>query len=337
MDSEITSLGCDEKRALLAEVLRRRAAQPLRAPLSPGQERIWRLLALEPDSPVYNLGFAYNLRGPLDAGALEQALVALARRHEALRTAFAVIDGVPMQVIAPEASVRFERVDLRSVVEADFPAEARRVAGVAARAPIDLTRAPLWRFTLLERSDFERALLITTHHIISDRWSVGLLVQELAAEYKARLEDGPSPLTSPAESYREATRRLEAAITDDERRRQLAYWSTVFSGEIRDVILPADARPSGESGYRGVRRTFAWPADSSARLKELAAGERTTPYVVLVAALAAYLHGETGQRDLVFTTPESGRHHAATRGVVGYFNNLLPLRLSVSPGSDFRT
>ncbi len=312
-------------------VLRKRASQPIQAPLSTGQERLWRLLELEPGSPVYNLGFAYTLRGRLDVVVLEAALRALARRHEALRTAFAVIEGVPMQVIAPDAGIRFDRVDRRTIAETDFPSEARRLAGEAARARIDLTRAPLWRFTLLERSDSDRVLLINTHHIISDRWSVGLLMQELGVEYSALVRGEPSSATAPAESYREATRRIKAATTHEEEAEHLAYWSALLAGEVHDLILPTGPRPAVEAGYRGMRRTFELPADLATQLRSAAAGEGTTVYVMLIAALAAHMHRETGQTDLIFTTPVSGRHHAATRGVIGYFNNLVPIRLAIAP------
>src|SRR5262249_1776313 len=141
------------------------------------------------------------LRGSLDVGALEKALHALTQRHEALRTAFAVVADHPMQAIAPELEPRFERVGLGTISAEDFPSEVRRRAGAAARARIDLTQPPLWSFTLLERTDTERVLLVNTHHIVSDRWSVGILMQELAAEYTALVRGEPSPLPASSSSY----------------------------------------------------------------------------------------------------------------------------------------
>jgi hypothetical protein len=142
----------------LAEVVRQRASQPRRESLSNGQERIWRLLELDQKCAVYNLGFAYDLKGPLDVAALEKALENLSVRRQALRSGVAVIDGVPMQVIVAGLPLRFERVDLSSLGEAEFVRESRRLANRISTAPIDLANPPLWRFTLLERTEYIRSL-----------------------------------------------------------------------------------------------------------------------------------------------------------------------------------
>ena len=336
MAADLSSLSPEAKRALLAGILKERASRPRLVALSMGQQRLWRLIALEPGSPVYNIGFAYDLEGPLDVGLLEGALRELTRRDESLRAAFAVVEGVPMQVIAPEPEVRFERVDLRSGRSADWPAEVRRRAREVTGTPIDLTRPPLWRFTLLERSEHVNALLINTHHIISDRWSIGVLVQDLAAAYTALVRGEAALPARPAESFGEAIRRLEAAVPEPEQAEQLAYWREQFRGEVRELILPTDLRPATAASYRGRRQTFVLPVELSARLNALAARERVTAYVALLAAVAVRLRLDTGQTDLVLAAPVAGRHHAATRGVVGYFNNLLPIRLDIPEGSCFR-
>jgi acetyltransferase-like isoleucine patch superfamily enzyme len=331
-----TSLSAAEKRDLLARVLQQRTAQPRRVPLSRSQERVWRLIELEPDSPVYNVAFAYELNGPLDAAALERAIQAVARRHESLRTAFALADGKPVQAIGPGGEVRLERVDLTALPAAEWPEAARRLASEIASAAVDLTRPPLWRFTLLKRSDDCHWFLVNTHHIISDRWSVGLVIQELSAEYAARVQGGPSPLSPAAASYADATARLEAAFSEQDRARELAYWRDQFLDGPRELALPTDLRPAVAPSYRGARRTFALPVETAGRLNALAAAEGVTAYVVLLAAVAARLHRDTGQTDLVLITPVSGRHHAATRGVVGYFNNLLPIRVRLAGCASFR-
>jgi thioesterase domain-containing protein len=336
MDQRLASLEIDEKRALLAEVLRKRAVQLRRAPLSMAQQRIWQVLQLAPGSPVYNIGFAYDLKGLLNVEALERALDALTRRHEALRTGFEVADGIPMQVIAPELKARLERIDLTGINEADFPVASRQVAQERVRAPIDLALPPLWHFTLLERSERDNVFLITTHHIISDRWSVGLLVKDLAIAYSAFARGAPSPLGEPALSYSEATRQIEESIPERVVAEQLAYWQFQFEGDIGGLILPADGARSHEAGYCGQRLNFSLGEELSAKVNALAASERVTVYVILLAALAGRLHGDTRQSTLVFVTPVSGRHHSATRGVIGYFNNLLPIKLTVAPASSFR-
>jgi thioesterase domain-containing protein len=333
-DSPVRPL--DEKRALLAEILKKQSLQPFQARLSQGEERLWRLLQLDSDSAVYNVGFAYELEGALDVDTLVKALRSLTQRHEALRTGYGVIDGVPKRLISPELAVRFERVDLKSISKADFPGESRRIAIEVARTSIDLTKPPLWRFTLLERSDCDKVFLVNTHHIISDRWSVGLLMQELAAEYSAIVRGEPSPLSKPATSNSEAIGQLDALLSESEVAENLAYWRGRFRGEVRDLILPTGRPPAGEKRYSGLRRTFTVPDELAVRIGTLAAGENVTVYVVTLAALAVCLYADSGQTDLVFVTPVSRRHHAVTRGVVGYFNNLVPIRVTIADGFCFR-
>jgi non-ribosomal peptide synthetase component F len=144
------------------------------------------------------------------------------------------------------------------------------------------------------------------------------------------------PPKSGAGSYAEAVRRLDAALPEAVVAGQVGYWASRFHDGAPGLALPTDLRPAGASSYRGLRRTFALPADLSARLGALAAREEVTPYVTLLAALAARLHRDTGQTDLVLLTAVSRRHHAATRGVIGYFNNLLPLRLTFNASASFR-
>jgi thioesterase domain-containing protein len=333
---ESKPLAVDEKRALLAEILKKKSLEARQTRLSKGEERLWRLLQLEPDSAVYNVGFAYELKGPLDVQSLENALQSLAQRHQALRTGYAVVAGVPKRIISPEPSAQFERVDLSSVSETDFPSESRRRAIAIACSRIELTQPPLWRFTLLERSEYDRVFLINTHHIISDRWSVGVLIQELMAEYTALVRGEPSPLAKLSTSHSEAIARAETSLSELEVEEELAYWRAQFSGEVQDLILPTTLKAAGESSYRGMRRTITLSGELAGKLSALANGENVTLYVVLLAGLAARFYLDTGQTDLVFITPVSGRHHPATRGVIGYFNNLLPIRVAVADGSCFR-
>jgi thioesterase domain-containing protein/acyl carrier protein len=336
MNHNSKSLDPDKKRALLAEILKERASKPGRQTLSQGEQRLWRLLQFDPNSAVYNVGFAYDLKGALDVDALEKALRSVTLRHEALRTAYAVIDGVPIRVVAPDSGVRFERIDLSSISEAGFSVETRRLASEISRSRIDLTQPPLWRFTLLERSECDKTFLISTHHIISDRWSVGILVQELAAEYAALVRDEPSPLPRAPRSYSEVIGQLDASMSERELTAHLAYWRAQFGGDVRELILPTESQPIGETGYGGMRRTFILPDGLAAKLGTVAVAENATPYVVFLAALAARLYLDTGQTDQVFITPVSRRHHAASRGVIGYFNNLVPILMNVAERDCFR-
>ncbi len=329
MEAMTGSLSAEAKRALLSKLLGERASRPRQGRLSEGQLRLWSLRTLDPESPVYNLGFAYRLRGSIDVDALGHAIATLAKRHESLRSSFATVDGGPVVVVSPESDVRLNLVAMTD-------SETEGLARETARGPFDLTRAPLWRFTLASRCQNDHTLLVATHHIIADRWSVGLLIQELAAEYAALVDGRLSPLSEPAGSYTEAIRQIEGSLTEADLRSQLDHWSETYRGEVSELILPTDLRPTGPPTYRGARRSFALPADVAARIDALSADEGVTPYATMLAALTVCLHRDTGQTDLVIATPVAGRHRAASRGVVGYFNNILPLRLDLSGRPTFR-
>ena len=186
-----------EKRALLtrrlqkkrAEIARKQAIPRRKAldsfPLSFAQQRLWFLDQWEPDSPFYNIAAAVRLTGPLDVAALEQSLNEIVRRHEVLRAAFVTEKGHPVQVIAPELTLTLPVVDLRHLPEAEREAEALRLATEEAQRPFDLTQGPLLRASLLQLDEEEHIALLTMHHIVSDGWSIGVLVREIATLYDA--------------------------------------------------------------------------------------------------------------------------------------------------------
>src|SRR5437660_7846711 len=160
------------KRALLAELLQKKARQPKHVPLSFAQQRLWFLHQLAPDSPFYNISRSITLRGHLQRAALEQSLNELVRRHEALRTRFAVIEGRPVQVIEPGLHVSLSVEDLTALASSEREAVVYHLAHEEARRPFDLANGPLIRTCLLYLGEQEHVLLLTMHHIISDGWSM---------------------------------------------------------------------------------------------------------------------------------------------------------------------
>src|SRR6185295_3182682 len=162
-------------------------------PLSYGQQRLWFLDQLEPGSPVYNLPTGVRLRGALDLQALQRSLNEIIRRHESLRTRFVKLDGQPVQVIDPELELPLEVFDLSTLNEQERETEALRLAHATAAGEFDLTTGPLLRATLLQLSADEHMLLLTMHHIISDGWSLGVLVREVGMLYRAFNEGFASP------------------------------------------------------------------------------------------------------------------------------------------------
>src|SRR5262249_14577749 len=169
-------------------------AQAAGEPLSYAQQRLWFLEQLDPGSCSYNMPTALRVDGALDVGALERSLVEIQRRHETLRTRFAVVEGRPVQVIGPAAAWTLAVDDLTRRSARQREAEVRRRIAHEATAPFDLGQAPLLRAGLLRLGPTEHVLLLTLHHIVSDGWSTGVLYDEMATLYEAFAAGRPSPL-----------------------------------------------------------------------------------------------------------------------------------------------
>ena len=322
---DLDSLPPADKRRLLAELLAARAAGPRDAPLSRGQERLWVHQELEPANPVYNVALAHRLRGPLDPDALADAVRAVVARHGALRTTFKAAGREPVQVVAPEPVVGLERVIAAAADETD------RLVREAAAAPFDLRAGPPARFRLVSQPDGCHTLVVVVHHVVADRWSLGLIADDLSAAYAARAGGGAADLP-PAPSFAdyavwERTALAPAALAD-----QVAYWREKLGAGLRPVGLPGGTRWTGAPGFAGERTEFTLDPDLTVGLKKLAADAGATLYAVLLAGWAEALHRLSGQPDLLVCSPVAGRHRPRSRGVVGYFNNVVPLRVDRSGG-----
>ena len=196
----LKALGKDAVQAEQSKRIPRRSQQNS-APLSFAQQPLWFLERLSPENPAYNLPAAVRLEGQLNLSALQQTLNEIVRRHEVLRTAFAEVDGQPVQLISPSLDFALSVVNLRHLPKTEQQAEIEQRTLEEAQRPFDLTRDPLLRGTLLQLGSAEYLLLLTIHHIISDGWSMGVLVPEVAALYEAFCTDQPSPLPELAVQY----------------------------------------------------------------------------------------------------------------------------------------
>ncbi|WP_271223709.1 amino acid adenylation domain-containing protein, partial [Streptosporangium carneum] len=302
-------------------------AQPddgVERPLSLGQHALWLSEQWNPGAPLYNVPWVFRLRGAVDVPLLERALNALVARHEALRTVFPARLGEPSQTVLPAAPVRLEVGE--SLQEA-LAQEARR--------PFDLERGPLFRARLLREDDENRALLIVLHHIVWDEWSLRIFETELAELYAAasagrepRLADLPLRPSDHAIRQRELVR--GDAMADG-----LDYWRRRLEGAPRELALPVDRSPEARTPS-GAAVRFELGGDLAARVRALAKAEGATPFMVLLAAFYLTLRDRTGQDDLVVVTPVADRDRAEWEGLIGYFVNLVPLRLKVRPEWSFR-
>jgi thioesterase domain-containing protein/acyl carrier protein len=328
-------LSSEKKRSLLAGLLRAQRSETRYTALSLAQERLWAVHALCPKSPVYNICIAYHLAGPLDIDCLEGALRTIIERHDSLRTSIVVSGGRPIQAIGLSPDKVLTRVNLSGLSASEWRTQARAQAAAEASTAFDLQHAPLVRFKLLEHCDDDHVFIVTLHHVVGDRWSLGILAQELSELYVAFRAGRPNPLSGSAPQYGEFARRQDQWFKDEVAEAQLSWWRTHLGDDVAALELPTDRHPRSVPTDRADRKTFSLPGDMVRELTAFAVGHNTTLFVVSLAALATVLWQHTGQEDLIICTPVVGRHRSSCRSIIGYFNNLLPLRIELSGGPSF--
>jgi amino acid adenylation domain-containing protein len=299
--------------------------------LSYAQQRLWFLDQLEPNSSFYNIPAAVRLRGSLDLAALEQSFREVIRRHEALRTTFAVVNGVPVQLIDEAPEFTLAALDLGTFDEA----EVRQVATAESQQPFDLSTGPLLRASVLRLSEQEHVLLCTMHHVISDGWSMGVLIKELTTLYEAYATGQQSPLPELELQYADYAHWQREWLQGEVLDRQLNYWKQQLAGAPAVLELPADyPRPAVQS-FRGAHQSLMLSLDLSNGLQALSQQEGVTLFMTLLAAFQTLLSRYSGQQEIVIGTPIAGRNRAETENLIGFFINTLVLRTDLSGNPGF--
>ena len=309
------------------------------APLSYSQERLWILDRMEPDNAAYGMPFAVRLTGELDRAALARALSGVVARHAALRTVFTTHAGRPVQRVLEPAPVPLPAVDL-----APLPARARGEAlevilRAAGARTFDLAAGPLVRALLVLEGDGAAVLHVTMHHIVSDGWSLGVFIREMAALYRAALTSGsesepvlpPLPVQYP--DYAAWQRRW---LTGERRRRQLDYWRERLAGVPQGLDLPFDRPRPAVRTFRGGSVPAFLEASLVEPLRALAAAEGSSLFMVLLAAWKLLLQRLSGESDVVVGSPVAGRGRREIEGLIGMFLNTLVLRTDLSGDPSFR-
>ncbi|TQM85434.1 amino acid adenylation domain-containing protein [Saccharothrix saharensis] len=298
-------------------------------PLSFAQQRLWFIDQLEPDSAAYNIAELLELTGPLRVDALERALNSVVARHEALRTSVAVVDGVPMQRIAPELELTV------AVVAGRSPGEALAEAWREADRPFDLASGPLLRAAVYPTGPDRHLLAFTWHHLVFDGWSQDLFFRELTAFYARETGHDADVPPPPVIQYADYTRWQRASLRDAELARLQDFWSTALAGAPALLELPTDRPRPAVRGTTGDSRFHDLPADLVDGLRAVADRHGVTLYLVLFAAFNALLARHTGQTDIVVGGTTANRATEETEGVVGLFVNTLALRTDVSGNPAF--
>jgi amino acid adenylation domain-containing protein len=312
-----------------------RVGEPL--PLSFAQQRIWFHQRLVPDSTAYHLSMGLTLKGPLAREVLQQSLDEIIRRHQTLRTTFHLVEGEPVQIVAPPEAGKLSFSDVSHYPPEEQEVYARKLAEREITAPFDLMEGPLYRCRLLRLNDQEHLLIIVVHHIVADGWSMELFKKELAVHYEAIRADKESlSLPELPVQYGDYAKWQHDSLHHGELKEQLEGWKRHLADAPAVLEIPTDRPRPPVLSHQGGREIFRWDLPLAQALRDLSAKEGTTLYMTLFAAFLVWVHHYTGREDLVIGSPVANRMRSEVESLIGMFVNLLILRIDASGDPTFR-
>jgi amino acid adenylation domain-containing protein len=347
----IAELSSTERTALVSRLKQQRAAERERAqaiprraaaahhPLSFAQQRLWFLEQLEPDGP-YKVPAAFRLRGPLQVAVLERSVNEIISRHEVLRTTFAEIEGRPVQIVAPRLTLSIPVEDLSRLPEVERTERVKRTAARLREQPFDFARGPLVGAALVRVAEEEYHFWFLMHHIVSDGWSIGVILKELSAAYEAFAERRQPDLPKLSIQYADFAVWQRGCLQGETPQgetlaRQMKYWKERLA-KAPTLELPTDRPRPPVQSYCGASLTHLIDLRMTGRLKALARRESVTPYMFLLAVFKTLLGRYTRQDDIVIGTPVANRNRTELEPLVGFFVNTLVLRTDLSGDPTFR-
>ncbi|CAD5967352.1 Dimodular nonribosomal peptide synthase [Planktothrix agardhii] len=309
-------------------------------PVSFAQQRLWILAQLEPDSPFYNMFKAVHLQGRINLEILERSLNEIIDRHEILRTNFQEVEATPVQVIAPHATLKISVIDLQGLSEQEQSEQLQLFATEDQLQPFDLTTGILLRVTFVQLKSESSALLLTMHHIISDGWSMGVLIKELSSLYQGFLLGHGSILPKLPIQYADFTIWQRQWLQGENQgfitiQNQINYWKQQLAAAPPLLELPTDRpRPSVQT-FRGGCLSFQIDERLTASLKELSHKSATTLFMTLMAAYVTLLFRHSDQNDILIGTPIASRNYQELEGLIGFFVNTLVMRTRLEGNPSF--
>ena len=305
-------------------------------PLSFAQQRLWLVDQLEPNNPIYNIWIGFRLVGKLDVAVLEQSLNEVVRRHEVLRTVFKVIDGQPMQVIAPALSLSLHVVDISHLPKVKRRTKVQTILTGEVKRVFDLTESPLIRAILLRLGRGEHIFFMTMHHIISDGWSMAVLIREIRAFYDAFVSNKFQALPMLRTQYVDFAVWQRQWLKKEVLETQLDYWKKRIGPQVPVLELPTDRPRLPVQTYRGASQSSELSMTLTKKINALSKQEGATLFMTLLAAFNILLHRLTGQDDIVVGSSVANRNHSEMEGLIGFFVNTLVLRTDLSGNPTFR-
>ena len=307
-------------------LLIKKISRDVAIPLSFAQQRMWFINQLEPGNCAYNMPTGVRLSGRIDVKALEDTIKEIIRRHEVLRTTFAEQEARPIQVIAKTVEVKLPVVDLTELEGIEREAEAQRLVSDEAQQPFDLASGPLLRTCLLRLAADDHVVILTMHHIISDGWSMGVLIREVTLLYQAYCKRQPSPLADLPIQYADYAQWQREWLQGPVLEEQLGYWKRHLTGAPALLEMPTDRPRPAVQSYRGASEAVVMSKELTSKLKELSRRESATMFMTLLAGFKAMLYRYTGEEDIVVATGIANRTRIEGEGLIGFFVNTLVLR-----------
>ncbi|MHC2458595.1 amino acid adenylation domain-containing protein [Rhizobium leguminosarum] len=298
-------------------------------PLSYSQQRLWFLSQLDEDSTNYNIPLGWRLQGRLDRVAWRRSLDRLFARHEALRCTFVAGEDEPqVQILSGDRGLPLVEHDLRD--RPDAQAALLDLCQKEARTPFDLAREPLIRGRLIRLADEEHVFLLTQHHIVSDGWSMGVLMRELSSLYRAFEAGEGDPLPPLAIQYPDYAAWQRQWLSGERLQRQAQYWRDTLSGAPARLALPTDRPRPAQQSFAGAGVPVIIDQALARGLKRLSRQRGTTLFMAVLAAWAAVLSRLSGQDDIVIGVPTANRRHREIEDLIGFFVNTLAVRIDLS-------
>ncbi|WP_149988572.1 non-ribosomal peptide synthetase, partial [Microcystis aeruginosa] len=332
LSQEIKRLSEGEQLTELAILPRDKAAE---LPLSFAQTRLWFLAEFESNSSFYNIPLALRLEGNLNSEILIQSLEEICDRHEALRTNFITVDGIPTQVIQTRTWT-VTVVDLQHLSGSEQAIASQELAQNQAVQPFDLAGEPLIRITLVVLSETEHLLLVCMHHIVSDGWSMGVFIQELTALYNAYIQGLSSPLNPLSIQYGDFTLWQRQWLQGEVLENQLNYWKKQLADAPTFLPLPTDKPRPAVQTFTGVHQEFQLSLELTQKLTELSQQQGVTMFMTLLAVYGVLLYRYTGQSDILIGTPIANRNRREIESLIGFFVNTLVMQTDCSENPSFQ-
>ncbi|MDQ0418593.1 amino acid adenylation domain-containing protein [Croceifilum oryzae] len=323
----------DAKREVLPLVPMERSES---IPLSYAQQRLWFMDQLAPNSAMYNIHAACRLTGKWSLEALETSWNELIERHESLRTVMGGHEGKPIQQIQKHVFRVLPQMDLTMLSLEDRERETKRLIQREAEEPFHLGQGPLFRAQLLKTDQEEWILLCTMHHIISDGWSMGILLEEWMALYEEVLHGKPAELTKLPVQYADFSLWQQEWLNEEELDQHIQYWKEELSGELPVLQLPMDRPRPAVQTHHGAVHSVVLSNSVLESLKELSRREGSTLFMTLMAGYQGFLSRYTGQDDILVGSPIANRNVKEIEGLIGFFANTLVYRADFSEDLTFQ-